>query len=659
MIRKLLAALAALALMVGLAPAAHAQNSGSELIGDFTFNASINTGQSDLRPGGHVRIDLTATNTHGTCTRALGVCIPWSDNRVLNTYGFTVPSGYTLRGSGGDDMRDPGTHEQTNYFGGKPRNSAYQTVQKDSSRSGWLSFNIPANAEGGSRHDFGIRANLELGGNWFPTAENVVGFTLGSVATSTSVTADPVTVEEGGETTLTASVDPAHGSNPVDAGDIEFFVDGTSIGSAPVDGNGNASTTHTVPLLDDREPITQQVTARYEGDAPRFSGSTSSATTITVDPEPKAEVTSTVGLTATRGLVEDGQLPVTLDVTVDTSTGLDLPEGAQVEILRDGVVVDTIAVDGVTATYTDHLDADVAEETVHSYTARLLETETYDTIYLAAESDPVEVTLAAEVTPDVTVSVDPASVLVDRGADITTTVTADGEPLPAGTEVIIRANGRDIGTVTIDADGSATLADHVFTTPGEKTIEAVFEGTVIDGRHYLPVTSTPAVLTVDALPGADSETVIDLQTEAIAGDEVAITAIVSRPDGGQLTDAGADDLGSVWFFRDGEAIGSAPVSIDANTGEATAVFTHRFAERGEYRITADYSGISGTDEVIAPSETATATVITVTTGEIIIDEPGPPEPDPIMVGSLDLGSVTDVLGEEGLSSLTDMMGAGN
>src|SRR5699024_4720498 len=134
-------------------------------------------------------------------------------------------------------------------------------------------------------------------------------------------------------------------------------------------------------------------------------------------------------------------------------------------------------------------------------------------------------------------------------------------------------------------------------------------------------------------------------TMATAGDEVAITAVVSRLDGRDLTDAGTDDLGSVWFFRDGDAIGSAPVTIDPATGEATAVFTHRFAERGEFRITADYSGTSGVDEVIAPSETTDATVVTVSPADIEIDEPGPPQPDPIMIGSLDLGSVTGALGE--------------
>ena len=529
-----------------------------------------------------------------------------------------------------------------------------RSVRKSSSRSGWLSFNIPADAAGGSRHSFGVKAQLEgiTGGSWFPTAENVVGFTLGSVATTTTVTAEPATVEEGGQTTLTASVSPSYGTNTVDAGDIEFLVDGVSIGRVPVGADGRASTTHMVPLLDNRDPVTQRVTARYLGSAPRFSASTSPAATVRVEPGPKSEVTSTIGLTATRGLVENGRVPVTLDVTVDTSSGTDLPEGAEVQILRDDVVVDTIAVDGVTATYTDHLDAHVAEETVYRYTARLLESETTDTIYRGAESDPVVVTLAAQATPEVTVTVDPDSVLVGRGVDITATVTADGEPLPASAEVIVRANGRDIGTVTTDDDGSATLADHVFTTPGDKTIEAVFAGAVIDGVHYLPVTSAPATIAVSALAEVDSATVIELQTEVTAGDDVSITATVSRPDGGALTDAGAADLGSVWFHSDGEAIGSAPVTIDPATGEATAVFTHRFAERGEYRVTADYSGISGTDEVIAPSETASATVVTVTTSEIIIDEPGPPEPDPIMIGSLDLGSVTDVLGDRGLSSLT-------
>ena len=654
MIRKLLAVLAALTLMVGLAPAAHAQTTGTVTQNDLRFTYSINAGGSDLRPGGHVRLDITARNTLPSSTWYN----PLQNNRVLNTFGFTVPAGYTLRSSGGNDMQNVGTHDQSNYFGGQPGDviSTNRVVGPGSTRSGWLSFNIPDDAAGGSSHKFGFRAHLGLNGDWHPLVENALGFTLGSVATTTMVTADPAALEEGGKTTLTASVAATAGSNKVTAGDIEFRVNGTAIGRMPVDANGRASIEHTVPLLDNRTPVTQQVTARYVGDSPRFAASTSAATTVTVNPEPKAEVTSAVGLTATRGLVENGQLPVSLDVSVDTSNGQDLPGGAQVEILRDDVVVATIPVTGVTATYTDHLDARVAETTVHRYTARLLQSESDDTIYLGAESDEVEVTLAAEQTPELTVVVDPATVLVGRAVDVTATLTSDGTPLPAGTEVVIRANGRDIGTITTDDDGTAVLAGHEFTTPGDKTIEAVFGGAVIGGKNYLPVTSAPATLTVEALPEVDSATVIELQTEATAGDEVTITAVVSRPDGGELTDAAATDLGSVWFFSDGEVIGSAPVTVDPATGEATAVFTHRLAERGEYRMTAEYSGTRGTDEIIAPSETDAATVITVTADEIVIEEPGPPEPDPIMVGSLDMGSIEGVLGEEGLSSLTGMFG---
>ena len=649
MLRKLLAVLAALTLMVGLAPAATAQTTKTVKIGDFDFKATINTGQSDLRPGGNVRIDLSAKN----------VLSGWTNRRVLHTFGFVVPTGFTLAASGGNDLNNVGNHDQgSNYFGGQPGGflNADRTVAAGDTRSGWLSFKIPANAKGGDTFSFGVKAELETIAKWYPTVENVVSFKLGAVGTATTVTAEPTTVEEGGETTLTASVAATAGSNKVTAGNVEFLVGGKSIGVMPVGTNGRASIGHSVPLLDNRTPITQQVTARYLGDSPRFATSTSGTTTITVNPEPKAEVTSTVGLTATRGLVENGQLPVTLDVSVDTSNGQDLPGGAQVEILRDDVVVATLPVDGVTATYTDHLDAAVAESTSYRYAARLLTSESDDTIYLGAESEPVTVTLAAEVTPEVTVAVDPTNVRVGRAVDITATVTSDGEPLPAGTEVIIRTNGRDIETVVTDDDGVAVLTGHEFTTPGDKTIEAVFGGAVIGGKNYLPVTSAPATLTVEALPEAGSATVIELQTEATAGDEVTITAVVSRPDGGELTDAAATDLGSVWFFSDGEAIGSAPVTVDPDTGEATAVFTHRFAERGEYRMTAEYSGTRGTDEVIAPSETDSATVITVTAGEIVIEEPGPPEPDPIMIGSLDMGSIEGVLGEEGLSSLTGMFG---
>lgn len=648
MFRKLIVALAALALVVGLAPVASAQT-GTTNIDDFRFDVSLDSGQSALRPGGHVRFNISATNTRSG--------LPLIDNRVINTYGLTVPDGFTLHGSGGTDFIEVGNHDQgPNYWGGKPRNFAFQTVQPGASRSGWLTLNIPANAQGGTEFRFGVRAHLGTGGSWKPTRDNVVRFTLPAVGTRTTVMADPVNVQEGGSTTLTAAVSPVHGTNTVDSGEVEFRVNGTALGRVPLEADGRASIPHTVPLLADRTPVPQQVTAHFLGLSPRFASSQSPVTTITVQPEPKTEITSTIGVELTRGLIDDGRLPVNLGITVNTSDGLDLPAGARVEVLRNGTVIGTAEVDGVTATFTDMVDAVVTEATAYTYTVRMPEIDGYDTIHRGTTSDPVRVTLAPEFVPALTVSVDPTTVLIGRPVDITATMDIDDAPVPAGADVIIRVNGRDIGTVQTDANGNALLPDHVFTTAGEKSIVAVFEGGEVDGTAYEPSTSAPVLLTVDALPEVDSGTVIELQTEATAGDEVALTAFVSRADGADLSDEAVADLGSVWFFQDGQAVGSAPVTVDPDTGIATAVFTHRFAERGEYRMTAEYSGVTVGEEIISPSETTAATIITVSPTELVIEEPGPPPTDgggEGALGSLDLGSVMDLMGDSGsLGSLS-------
>lgn len=483
------------------------------------------------------------------------------------------------------------------------------------------------------------------------TSTRVVG------STTTQFTTTNLQIETGtADTVLTARVTSnAAQPSPIAEGEVEFFVDGVSIGRQPVV-NGEATTTHTFPPLGDREPVPHRVTARYLGVTNKFEPSADTATTATVNPGPKAEVTSTVALTAERGRIENGRLPVELAMQIDTSDGLDLPAGARVEIRRDGEVIATVPVTGVSATYTDSVPADVTEPRTYTYTATLLEHETYDTIYRSSEpSNAVDITVAPEFTPTLSVSVSPTSLLVGRSADLTARLTRGGEALPAGTEVTFRVNGRDVGTATTDATGTAVLTGHVFRTAGEKTIVAHFDRATIGGATYLPVTSAPATVTVQPLPGVDTRTVIDVTTKVTAGDEVTMTAHVSRADGAPLTEADLAELGSVWFFDGADAIGSAPVTLDPATGEARAVFVHRFGETGEHRITAEYSGTRTDDEVLAPSETDAATVVTVRPTDVVIDDPRPEDP-PAGGGSLDLGSLTG--GAGGGGSLASLSGSG-
>lgn len=457
--------------------------------------------------------------------------------------------------------------------------------------------------------------------------------------TAAELTTTDLTIETGSENTrLAARVTVPGSGTVVDAGEVEFLVDGTAIGRAPVVA-GTAEITHTFPPLNDRDPARHVVTARYMGVSNAFVGSSATETTATVVPKPKSQIATSTAVTATRGKQSDGTVPVNLVTTIDTSDGSDLPDGAEVEILRDGVVIGTAQVNGQTATFTDHVPAPTTEASTYGYTARLLSIETYDSIYAAsAESEAATVTLTPEYTTTAMVEVSPKEVLVGHPVDVSATLAANGAPILAGQTVTFRANGRDIGTATTDADGRAFLPSHVFTSPGQKQIVASFDGTTTEAGTYSAVSSQPVAIEVKPLPTAQTRVVLALTTTAVAGDDVEMKAKLTREDGAALTAADAAKLGSVWFFADGKAIGSAPVTIDQETGDASATFVHTFAERGEYRVTAEYSGATVGDEVLAASETAEATKVIVTPTEIIIVDPEPEIPGG-QSGSIDLGSL--------------------
>ncbi|WP_333619086.1 Ig-like domain-containing protein [Dietzia sp.] len=477
------------------------------------------------------------------------------------------------------------------------------------------------------------------------TSTRVIGSTTAAL-TTTDLHIETGTVD----TRLAASVTSnASSPAPINEGEVEFFVDGVSIGRAPVV-NGSAETTHTFPPLDDRNPEAHEVTAKYLGVPNKFESSADSQTTATVDPAPKAVVTTETTLTANKGAVSQGNGSVTLTATLDPSDGLDLPLGAKVEFLRDGEKIAEAPVTGVTASYTDSFAVPQSEGAKHTYVARFLGFETDDNIYEAsAETEPQEVVFNAEFTTSAEVHVSPATVLVGHAATVSATLSANGAPIPTGSSVTFRANGRDIGTATTDDDGTAILAEHVFTAPGRKSIVAVFAGRDTDDGRYLPVTSEPTDLIVEDLPNVGSQTVLDLSAMSTVGDEVLFTATVTREDGSDLTSGDVEDLGSVWFYRDGEAIASAPVTIDPVTKKATATFKYRFEKEGSFDMTAQYSGATIGEEVVTASDTDEATTISVKPNGVVIKDPeSPTDPKTPTSGSLDLGSLSGISSDSSL-----------
>jgi hypothetical protein len=160
------------------------------------------------------------------------------------------------------------------------------------------------------------RANLNYTaagtGSW-----NITAAALTPVATTTTLSASPTTVEEGTVVNLTATVAPASGSNPT--GSVEFFDGATSLGIDNTLVAGVADLAWTSAGV-----ATHNLTAVYTPAAPSgpadrgFAGSTSAPTAVTVTTVAARSTTSNLTVTPVSG---DAYQAVTLTCDVTASTG--------------------------------------------------------------------------------------------------------------------------------------------------------------------------------------------------------------------------------------------------------------------------------------------------------------------------------------------------
>lgn len=363
-----------------------------------------------------------------------------------------------------------------------------------------------------------------------------------------------------GPTTLTANVTHVDGT-PVTEGEVEFdFGDGSPRATVAVV-DGTATTTHTYPELDDRNPVPYRATARYLGVQGRTNPS-GDITSVTVTPTPREQVQATVSLSGTVKVDDaaDGRVPVDLRASVGAEDGKTLPDGVEV-VFHQG-------------------DAEVGRATV----------------------------------------VD--GVLVGRRTTITAKYSATPS-IPEGTEVIFSADGIRIGTATVGADGVATI-EHSFDAAGPKRITALVEKREVDGRVYPRAESEAAVLTVAAPAGQDTTTDltytrpdVDVEAEVLTGDLIRFSATVDAGD------SAIEEGATVSFFDGDTFLGTAPV--DPATGQAVfdhrfaergehqirAVFNGQEKKDGEGVIT----------EVLEPSESDPVT-LDVREHDVVIEEPG-------------------------------------
>jgi hypothetical protein len=156
-------------------------------------------------------------------------------------------------------------------------------------------------------------------------APNFNGSTVAAPATlnigkkqTTLTVAQPANTQYSDPITLMATVSPVTLNGQSITGSVEFFINGTSVGSAPINGNGIATLTN-VPNF--RAPGNYNVTATFTSTNLNFTDSSGGPATLTITQE-DARVTYTGALFASTASITSSTATVTLAVTIQDITAV-------------------------------------------------------------------------------------------------------------------------------------------------------------------------------------------------------------------------------------------------------------------------------------------------------------------------------------------------
>lgn len=379
-------------------------------------------------------------------------------------------------------------------------------------------------------------------------------FTVGKIATTTSVIASPSIVEVGSPTTFTATVTPTHGGNP--GGAVQFKVDGADFGApVPLSGNSASSAPFVGPLG------FHDVVAVYIGTADHET-STSAAFTFRVrNPLLNTSTTSSVspssavfGQSVT--LVADvtnpgngatGSVVFTSGATILATTGINAAGHAQ-------VVVTDIPVG--------------AHQVVATYSG--------DDVYAGSAASPKNLTVAkAEV--DVEVSSSDSSTVTGEAVNFSATVgvQAPGGGSPDGT-VQLRIDGVDVGAPVTVVGGTATFPAVTTLGAGAHDVTAVYSGSSnYDGGQDS--------LQQDVTKADTSALVMAAPSPSFEGFPATLTARI-----GAVAPGSGAPTGTVSFTSNGTPLGAAP--LQAVSGGAEASIDISDLPAGIYTFEATYAG---------------------------------------------------------------------
>jgi hypothetical protein len=380
--------------------------------------------------------------------------------------------------------------------------------------------------------------------NYSPSTSALVSEKVQQVATTTTLTSSVSPSIAGTPITLFAQVSGVGG---VPAGNVTFKDGNFVLGLGTLDVNGRASLTTSSLSVG-----MHSLTTTYNGDANDVSSTSA----------PLAQV---VNIAKTYLTLASSANPTKAGIN-QTFTSTLTSEGGQptgsITFKDGGVILGTVAVNGVAPVTLNTASLSVGS---HSITAVYSGDANND-----SSTSPVIVEVVQQVTTTTTVTSSENPGQLNQPVTFTSTVSSVGLT-PTGS-ITFQDGPTALGTVLLNASGSATLATSVLSL-GSHSIIAVYSG---DANH---ITSQSTVLTQQILQPL-SISIGTSGSPSIASKNVSFMAKLTAVQN-------LIPVGSITFKDGASVLGTGTVD-----GTGTAVFNTSALAVGQHSVTAVYSGDS-------------------------------------------------------------------
>lgn len=400
----------------------------------------------------------------------------------------------------------------------------------------------------------------------------------GEISTSTSLTLSSTTAVVGETISFTANVLPSSGG-AVASGSIEFFVDGSSIGTASV-ANGSASIEHATTSIG-----TYQAVAIYGGAVGEHLGSTSASVPFSVteaDVELEATLT-TVSSVSTQ--YETGDT-ATFSILVSATESGGVPTG-YVDVVFDGNPPASVALIDGAASWTSPALSAGSHTVLVVYDGDAAFSGSASLPFVFEATDP-----AVESATTTEVFAAPYPGIAGQTSTLSATVAAQSGVVVSIAEVDFHVDGASIGTAIV-VNGAASIS---WTPPAAATydVRAFYAGSAGAFSASSSPLSSYLVEAPIAQKIATTTVMTPETTETVAGEAVDIGIVVAPQ-----PPASGTPTGSVFVVIDGEA----PVEISLVDGSAS--WTTPALVAGSHSISTSYSG----DDDFAASVATTTTIV--------------------------------------------------